>query len=227
MIPPAHQPRIVSSRGKSLSWTPDDRLWLLRAVEAEGEPRDLVAQVLVNRWAMFWDELPGKYTSLGELVRAYAQPVNPAWFPDGRRYLQSVSAHQDDADYHALLRRAIQRRDVHSTRTHFSPGTLAAVDQALRGPIVIPPGALHYAAATSPRDDLPVLVEAADTRHNVIYGEPRARLSGARYSIATALEAVATGSSSAHDAVAEVVGVVCLGIGFGLAQQQQLVPAEN
>lgn len=225
-LPSAQQPRIVTGRGKSLGWTSDDRLWLMRAVEAEGEPRDLVAQTLVNRWCWLWDEMPGKYTELWELVRAYAQPVNPAWFPEGKLYQKSVELLSDELKQSAMLR-AIKRRDVHSTRAHFTPNTTTAVDQALHGPIVIPPGALHYAAATSPRDDLPVLVPAVDSRHNVIYGRAQARSSNARYAIVTALEAGARGSSSAHDRIAETVGVVCLGIGFGLARQQQHMAAEN
>ena len=223
-LPPAQQPRIVTGRGKSLGWSADDRLWLLRAVEAEGEPRDLVAQTLVNRWCWLWDEMPGKYTELHELVRAYAQPVNPAWFPMGKLHLKRLETLQGD-QASSEVRRAELRRDVHSTRTHFSSNTIAAVDQALRGPIVIPAGALHYAAATSPRDDLPVLVPAVDSRHNVIYGRAQARSANTRYAIVTAYEAAAHGSSSAHERIAEVVGVVCLGIGFGLAQQQN-VPAE-
>jgi hypothetical protein len=211
---PAPLPRIVTPRGKSLAWDEEDRLWLARAVEAEGEPRDLVAQVLVNRWAWLFDEVPGKYMKLRDLVRAYAQPVNPAWFPGGKLFEARVKT-LEPLEQAQAQQQAKNRRDVHSTREQFSANTLTAVDQALRGPIVIPAGALHFAAPFVVRSDLPVLVPADSDRHNVIYGEASQRGARARYSI-TAAEAVATRStSSTGGRVAAVVGILALGMGLG------------
>lgn len=215
MLPRSHSTQIVSPQGRTLAWDADDRLWLLRAVEAEGPPQDLVAQTLVNRWAFLWDTTPAKYTRLYEYVRAYAQPVNPAWFPDGRLHLQAL-AKLADAEKPAAIARAEKRRDVHSTRTQFSPATTVAVDQALRGPVTIPAGALHYAAASTP-SQMPVLVPAESAKHNTIYGELGGRGSRARYSLTTA--GAAGPSPQARLAVALVA---MLAFALGLVHAQRL-----
>ncbi len=172
--------RIVSPAGKLLRWDDDDRLWLLRAVEAEGAPRDLVAQTLVNRWAWLADTTPGRYFKLSELIRAYAQPVNPAWYPSGGLFKKQLEA-APESQRPALLQAAERRELGHSTRTNFSPSTITAVRQALYGPLTLPPGALHFAAPSLVRDDLPVLVPS-ENGDNVIYGE-KGRASRVRYSL--------------------------------------------
>ena len=134
---------IVTSRGHTLAWTVDDALWLRRAVEREGEPREWVAQALVNRWALLKDQ--GGSRTLGAFVRAYAQPVNPRWFPDGARHLEALAA-APEAQRPALIARAERRRDDHSTRKIFQPSTEAAVARALKGPMTLPPGVTEYAA---------------------------------------------------------------------------------
>lgn len=211
------KPVIISPRGKPLTWDENDRLWLLRAVEAEGEPRDLVAQTLVNRWAWLWDETPGRWLTLAELVRAYAQPVNPAWFPDGKLFLAQLDK-LPEAQRAAAVVRANARRDVHSQRKTFGTRTTIAVDQALGGPIVIPPGALHFAAPSIVRSDLPVLVPAENDRQNVIYGEAGSRGARARYAISTAAASPppAPGGTRTGSHIAAVVGVLALGLGIGL-----------
>lgn len=171
--------QLATPNGRPLQFTPEDVLWLSRAVEAEGEPRDLVAQTLVNRWAWLTDTQPGRYARLADLVRAYAQPVNPAWYPDGAKHLASVQTHPEQSG--DLERRAQLRRDVLSTRVSFSPATQAAVRQALYGPITLPAGALHYAAATIVRPDLPLLLAGAPGR-NAFWGESNNRGIGALYS---------------------------------------------
>lgn len=101
----------------------DDKLWLLRAVEAEGAPKELVARTLINLFA--WARAHGKEIgqSLAKTVRTYAQPVNPAWYPGGQ-FVPLNAAPEE-------LARAKRRRDVHSTRTAFSASTVDAVERAL------------------------------------------------------------------------------------------------
>lgn len=218
-LPPtkaAALPQIVTPRGTLVSVSDHDRLWLLRAVEAEGEPRDQIAQTLVNRWAWLFDETPGKYLTLSELVRAYAQPVNPAWYPDGKLFLKAL----DDLPEHekaGAMVRARARRDVHSTRTTFSDATTRAVNQALYGPITLPPGALHFAAPSIERDDLPVLVPSTDARTNVIYGEARGRGANARYSVAPERRTSPPARASRTGQVLALV-TLGLGVGFGIAR---------
>lgn len=111
--------------GNSLPYevTELDRLWLLRAVEAEGEPREYVARALINLFA--WARENGKAIgeSLTKTVRAYAQPVNPDWFPGGAKVPWSADKE--------VLQRAAMRRDIHSMRMSFSPDTREAVEKAL------------------------------------------------------------------------------------------------
>ena len=124
--------------------TPDDVLWLLRAVAAEGPPQDRVAETLINgfMWARS-EGLWGSKRSLADWVRAYAQPVNPLWYPGGDKVRESIEATPHlEVD---ILRKAAVRRDVHSTRTAFTESTRNAVMQALqREPAYR--GATDYAA---------------------------------------------------------------------------------
>lgn len=198
---------IVSPSGQNLAWDDDDRLWLLRAVEAEGDPRELVAQTLVNRWAWLTDTTPGRYFRLSELVRAYAQPVNPAWFPSGalfKKQYESAPAPEQPK----LLQAAQRRQQQHATRTTFSDATQKAVYRALFGPLTLPYGALHFAAPSLVRTDLPVLVPS-EGGANVIYGESKGRAARARYSLALDSEGVSPG----HRVAAVVAALFFLGVG--------------
>jgi hypothetical protein len=150
---------LFTSRGTKLEVTTEDALWLARAIEAEGDPRVQVGQTLINRWAWLWDLQPGLYPTLTSLIRAYAQPVNEAWFPGGA-LLEKWFREHPNADRAAALERAAKRRDVHSTRDTFSEQTRRAVSQALYGPVVIPPGAVHFGDAVNGQNQIIVSAEA-------------------------------------------------------------------
>lgn len=137
---------IYSPLGKQLAIDDADRLWLARAVEAEGAPETLVAQTLVNRWANLADTLPGLYPTLTELVRAYAQPVNPRWFRGGDLHLERIATLQAERDAKGVLTelKLADMRPAHAARTVFTSPTLEGVAQALQGPLVIPRGAVHF-----------------------------------------------------------------------------------
>lgn len=190
---------------------------MARALQGEGEPLEHVAQTLVNRWAWLADLSPGRFPTLTSLIRAYAQPVNPEWFPLGAKQL----AWEASPKFAALpavrqqLERAaaVTRRDVHSTRTKFSPRVTAAVNAALRGPIVIAPGSLEYAPAG--RTAFPVVRAATSSKENTIYGDPKGRGLGALYSILRTGEpwgeyvaAAATAIKKSSGAAGVVVAVV-------------------
>lgn len=117
-----------------------DRLWLLRAVQAEGAPRAAVAQVLVNGFA--WNRAHGGQGSLASWVRSYSQPVNPRW-AEGGDLLER--AHLTPSEREA----AIRRRALASSRTVFDRATHAAVRRALgRGLVDVPRSATDFAAPT-------------------------------------------------------------------------------
>jgi hypothetical protein len=139
---------ILDFAGRRYSVTSDDVLWLVRAVEKEclddGDDADenCVAQALVNCFCL--EATKGSYDSLTRFVRAYAQPVNPRWFPDGDLF-QRWNA-RDPAKY--KMTDAIARRDKHSVRSDFGVEACNAVDRALiDGPVDIPPNCTDYAAA--------------------------------------------------------------------------------
>lgn len=135
---------IRTPEGRWLRIRPQDQLWLLRAVEAEGAPREMVAQALVNRWAYLVDHgYAQHFPTLASLVRAYAQPVNPRWYPGGDLHTGALERGQDTEA------RARTRRDVHSTRSAFAASTRAAVRRAMLGQLTLPPGVVHYSV---PRD---------------------------------------------------------------------------
>jgi hypothetical protein len=120
--------------------TEDDILWLTRAVEKEGAVARQVAQTLVN---CFCRESK-KYATLTRFVRAYAQPINPRWFPEGDLF---QLWHGRDAKKYPLAAAKL-RRDVHSTKTDFSEVTVVAVARALLvGPKDIAPHTTDYAAS--------------------------------------------------------------------------------
>ena len=75
-------------KGESFSYiiTEEDRLWLLRAVNFEGAPQRAVAWTLIQRFAWIFPT----YSTLSDFIQAYAQPVNPRWFPDGDLFLKRV-----------------------------------------------------------------------------------------------------------------------------------------
>lgn len=176
---------LMSPAGDIVRPSAEDAMWLARAVEAEGAPRDLVAQTLVNRWLWLWDH--GRpYATLTDLVRAYAQPVNPRWYRTGHLHLARRAAASDDEQRARLDARAERREYVHSTRTAFSPETTAAVSRALRGPLTLPVGAMHYAIPGRP---YPVLVPGGDGR-NAIYGTDDPRTQLALYRVAPAPRSV-------------------------------------
>lgn len=151
--------QIVSPRGQRLRVEHPDRVELARAVEAEGEPRELVAQALVNRWAHLRDA--GASMPLGELVRAYSQPISPRWMPHGEHHIAAMRAAQTEAERVDLQARA-DRRVANAARDRFTPATLAAVAQALRGPLTIDPRVVHFARDTAERR----------ARHPLIYLAP-------------------------------------------------------
>lgn len=192
--------------GRQLEVTADDRLWLARAVAREGEPLDLVAQALVNRWAWLADAQPGTYPRLQDLVRAYAQPVNPRWMPGGdlfERRLERLRATGQTARIDVERRRAA-RRVRYAQATQFSPAVLDAVRQAVMGPVTLPAGVQHYHAR--PGRPFPEVVRGVPGQSNTFYRAPGDAAREALYSVVTPAR------------VGRVVGaLVAVGIGALLA----------
>jgi hypothetical protein len=116
--------------------TETDKLWLCRAVEAEGEPRARVAEVLVNGFMWARSDV-GYRPSLATWIRAYSQPVNPRWFVRGDLHARKME-HATPAQQAELVRHALARESIHSSRATFSSETKAAVTHALTHAPVYP-----------------------------------------------------------------------------------------
>lgn len=123
---------LLKYKGGTYEVTAEDRLWLARAVQAEGPVRADVARALVNLFAYL--RSTGRHAgTLAALVRAYAQPVNPRWYEAGDLHLKAYNAAKSDIDAAKLLELARKREQLHSTRVTFSNETKRAVENALTG----------------------------------------------------------------------------------------------
>ncbi len=124
---------MLKYQGGTYGVTEADRLWLMRAVQAEGPPQLQVARALVNGFA--WARAHRKWAgSLMGWVRAYAQPVNSRWFTSGDLHKKQVAEVADAAARAQLERRAYEREAKHATRQAFAPEVEAAVNEALTTP---------------------------------------------------------------------------------------------
>lgn len=121
---------MLQSGGTKYEPTEDDKLWLLRAVQAEGAPQLGVARALVNRFMMLRaSNARPLHQTLAAFVRAYAQPVNSRWFPDGELFLSKTRTPLE-------VQQATLRRDAHSKRNTFDDKVRASVARALSTPFM-------------------------------------------------------------------------------------------
>lgn len=131
------------AEGTTYTPTDEDRLWLMRAVAAEGPPHEIVAETLVN--GFMWARSKKRYpSSLATWVRAYAQPVNPMWFETGRMFQRSILK-LDNAFDIDCKRKIAKQREVYSARIRFDARTRGAVKRALESTPKLPQ-ATDYAA---------------------------------------------------------------------------------
>lgn len=136
---------LTTPHGTQYEPTPEDVLWLLRAVEVEGPPHELVAQTLIN--GHLWErETFGRKRTLAAWVQDYAQPVSPKWMPGGTKYQEAIATARSDAERTAIQQQALKRQLTHATRTRFSQVTIDAIRHAFTRPPRYP-GAVDYAAA--------------------------------------------------------------------------------
>lgn len=110
--------------------TEADKLWLCRAVEAEGEPRERVAETLINGFMWARSEV-GYRPPLLTWIRAYSQPLNPRWFVRGDEHMKRMQRAPSEEARAALVRQALIRESVHAVRSTFTAHTREAVAHAL------------------------------------------------------------------------------------------------
>ena len=139
------------ARGKQHEYeeTDEDRSTLARAVAREGKPPQAVAFALVQRFAMLRSDWP----TLANLVRAYAQPINPRWFPHGDLHLRKIRRLEGDAQAIADERRRAENRQRYAVQPwdELPDWARRATLQAIDGDGNPAPGAVHFAASFAPR----------------------------------------------------------------------------
>lgn len=209
---------IRTPEGKFLRIRPQDQLWLLRAVEAEGAPKEMVAQALVNRWAYLYDHgYAEQYPTLASLVRAYAQPVNPRWFPGGDLHVRALERGQDTEQ------RAAKRRDVHSTRSLFSASTRAAVRRAMGGPLTLPAGVVHYSVPRDSDDWKRLeIIPGERGRTNAFYAAE-----GSRGALYTPLKGQSTGGRTSLAALGVVLATAVVVAGAVMYRAKKAAPGDG
>lgn len=137
----------------SLPINADDILWLARAVDEEGYPAEGVAWALIQRAA--WLNMQGNKVRLGKLIQQYAQPINPAWFPEGPLHQAEIARLKRIGDAQGVIdeeARSIRRRaKAAQTWKDIDPNTKRIIAKILRNELPSPvPGAVHYWASRAP-----------------------------------------------------------------------------
>jgi hypothetical protein len=146
---PISSKMVWSWKGKTYSMpiTVDDVITLARAIQFEGPPSASVAWTLIQRAAWLWTN--GTQIGLGKLVEQYAQPINPAWFPDGAKHVAEVERLTrlgDTAGVASENKKAATRVVKANTKwSQLSEDTQSLVARILAGESSSPlSGAVHY-----------------------------------------------------------------------------------
>ncbi len=169
---------LFSVRGDNYTYpiTARDKLVLTRAVAREGKPYDAVTWALLQRFA--WLYPSGAFETLAELVEAYAQPINPKWFPSGAKHKAAVRRARTEAQKEALEDRAERRLDyADATYDEIDEKYKNVVDSILAGNKASPVlGAVHYRASTSNAD-----TETEAKREQLVFADNRSDLNNPVY----------------------------------------------
>lgn len=152
-------------KGKPFSYTvtPEDRTWWIRAIWREGSPQIAVGHTLLQRFTYLYST-GGPYRTLTSFLRAYCQPINPAWLPGGRlseAKIKRLGKKGDQAGIEAERERAKKRAIYSSTPVSQIPVRYRQIaEQILSGATSSPiPGALHFTSSFAGRGDSPTVAK--------------------------------------------------------------------
>ena len=139
------------TRPYSYEISDDDYLNLARAVQFEGKPQNAILWTLLQRFAMLY--ALGTYKNLSDFVKAYVQPINPKWFPDGvlhKAYLKTLKDAGKKAEADAEIRNAQLRvNKAKYPLSNLTVTSISTVDNVLSGGITKSPSpeSIHYWAS--------------------------------------------------------------------------------
>ena len=140
--------------------TNNDILNLLRAAYKEGNQKEAVTYTLLTRFAWLYPE--GIYKDLSSFISAYAQPLNPKWFPTGSAHLatiKSLKSKYSGAELQVKIDRAnklANQRVLNTTldESNIPEKTKNVVYGILKGEIVNPvKGSVHFVSSMAKASD--------------------------------------------------------------------------
>lgn len=215
--------------------TDQDRAWFARAIWREGTPRVAVGYTLLQRFASLYP----KYQTFAKFLRAYCQPINPAWYTTGfrhKRLLKSLRKKRDAQGIAAEIERARRRERYSTTPVAQIPENYRILaDRILTGaphnPVptaehfcisLAPSGASHAVAVDAARRYAerkrlpePLAVAGGFGRGNNWFFQPRSgpppRLAFDRHTETVSGALAQGGSSGAGAATAVALGLFALG----------------
>jgi hypothetical protein len=128
--------------------TPGEWLWFARSLNHEGAPMEGNAWTMLQRFAFMYP----RFKKFGDFVRAFSQPVNPKFYPDGSKHLEWMAAATTDERRADLTRRAERRlRFAREGWSDISPRVKITLAKILAGELPSPvPGAIDFAAVADP-----------------------------------------------------------------------------
>ena len=146
-----------NDKAYSYTVTPEDHLWWVRSIWREGAPQIAVGHTLLQRFTYLYST-GGPYRTLTDFLRAYCQPINPAWLPGGRlseAKIKRLLAKGDQTGASAERARAAQRASYTNTPLSKIPGKYREVaDAILAGATESPiPQAMHFTSSFAARGD--------------------------------------------------------------------------
>lgn len=141
----------------SYTVTPEDRLWWVRAIWREGAPQIAVGHTLLQRFTYLYST-GGPYRTLTSFLRAYCQPINPAWLPGGKlseAKIKRLTKSGDVAGASAERARAAKRAVYSNTPLSQIPVRYREIaDAILAGATESPiPQAMHFTSSFAARGD--------------------------------------------------------------------------
>lgn len=147
-------------KGEEYAYTlsDEDILSLYQATYKEGANNLGVVWSLLNRFAWLYPE--GIYPTLEKYVIAYAQPINPLWFPSGSKYKLFVSDLRNKYSGEVLadkLRKALKSAEeriifAKLTKSEIPQRIIDLVDSVLNGKSQKIKGVLHYIFSMAPNN---------------------------------------------------------------------------
>lgn len=137
--------------------TPMDEKWFIKCIWREGKPYNAVGFTLLQRFAALYST-NRPYGTLTDFLRAYCQPINPRWLPDGDLHKARVNrlrVQGRDSDAEREIERAKKRAEYVATPISKIPSKYRKkAYEILSGTTLSPvPNATHFTSSFATQSD--------------------------------------------------------------------------